>query len=496
MALVDGVTGEETTYSQLHTSVVKVSSALVKLGLRKGDVVTVYSPNCVQFAVATLAIAASGATFSCVNPLYTTGELKNAMSHVGARILFASQALVPLAMDAVKHCPTVKEVVVFGEADSCRSFSSLLDDDMTAFPENIDFRSKDDIVALPFSSGTTGLPKGVMLSQYNLVANITQNREETAMGYRPFDDCVLAVLPFYHIYGQLMVMFCGLFCGTKIVVLPNFQPVSFLRAIQNYHPTFLPIVPPLMLFLAKDPTVSGFDTSSVRQVTIGAAPVPLNIVHEFLARFKKTVVRQAYGLTETSPLTHMSAKNSTKYHSAGPTINNTKFKIIDMETGQLLGPGKSGELCVAGPQVMVGYLANKKATEETIVDGWLHSGDVCHYDEDGHVIVDDRIKEMIKVKGFQVAPAELEAILVGHPAVKDAAVVGIEDERLGEAPKAFVVLKPGAAKIAAEELKKYVAERVATYKRLAGGIEFRSEIPKTPSGKILRRNLRAEAEKK
>lgn len=495
VALVDGVTGQEMTYSQLHTSVVRVTSALVKLGLCKGDVVAIYSPNCLQFVIATLAIVAAGAAFSSVNPSYTAGELKNALNRIGAKFLLSVPALVPVAMDAVKQSPTVKEIIVFGKADKCRPFSSLLEDDMTSFPANLDFRPKDDIAALPFSSGTSGLPKAVMLSHYNLVANVLQSREDVTLGYKPNQDCILAILPFFHIYGQTIIMMSGLFCGVKVVSLPKFEPTSFMEAIQKYHPTYLPIAPPLVLFLARNPLVLNYDVSSIQQVVLGAAPLSLGLVHEFLGRFShEPIFRQGYGLTETSPLVSLNGPKSTKYHTCGPAVNNTKFKVVDLETRELLGPGKSGEICVQGPQVMIGYYEDKNATDETIVNGWLHTGDIGQYDKDGHLIVEDRVKDMIKVKGFQVAPAELEAVIIGHPSVQDAAVVGVKDERLGEAPRAFVVLKP-QAKLEVEDLKKYVADKVAPFKALAGGVEFRSEIPKSPAGKILRKNLRAEVNK-
>jgi len=285
----------------------------------------------------------------------------------------------------------------------------------------------------------------------------------------------------------------GLSNGAKIVTLPNFQPASYLETIQNYRVSYLHIAPPLLLFLAKQPLVTNYNLSAIRNIFVGAAPSSADTINELLDRFPNQLVfRQGYGLTETSPLTHANAPENNKYHTVGLAINNTEFKVVDLETRELLGPGKSGEVCIRGPQVMIGYYANEQATSETIVDGWLRTGDVGYYDDDHHTILSDRIKELIKVKGFQVAPAELEAVLLTHPLVLDAAVVGKKDEKLGEAPKAYVVLRP-QAKVSAQELHHYVEERVAPFKKLAGGIEFRSEIPKSPSGKILRRILREEA---
>jgi len=494
-ALVDGITGNEISYATLQTMIVKVASALVSLGFGEGDVATLCSPNCPEYIVMFLAVGAAGGTISTVNPAYTSEELDRAVNQVRSKILIISSDLVGHTKNLSQRCPTIKEAIVFGKADGCRSFSDLLESDMSLFPGKLDINCLDRSVVIPFSSGTTGLPKGVMLTHYNILSNILQSSTPNVMKYRGEDTCILSVLPFFHIYGQVSVALLGLAAGAKLIILPKFDPVLYMNCVQKYKANILHVVPPLMLFLAKHPLVSKFDFSSVLEIVTGAALCGAETMKAVHNRFTHGLtVRQGYGLTEASPLTHLNPSDDNKFNTCGVALQNTQFKIIDIESGKTLDKNENGELLVRGPQVMKGYFENEKATADTLIDGWLHTGDIGHFDEDGHIIIVDRFKELIKVKGLQVAPAELEALLVTHDSVADAAVIGRPDERLGEAPVAFIVLKPNykPTEETANELKAFIAERVAPYKTLAGGIEFRSEIPKAASGKILRRVLKAE----
>jgi acyl-CoA synthetase (AMP-forming)/AMP-acid ligase II len=499
-ALVDGVSGRQVSYGELETMVVKVASSLVSHGLvQKGTVVTLCSTNCIEFVVIYLAVTALGAIISPVNPSYTVYELVNSINLVQSTLLVATESLVPVARQAQQQCPTIKDLIVFGDGHSnCRPFSSLLTDDMSCFPDNVNLSVRD-VVCLPFSSGTTGLPKAVMLTSYSIHANIHQIRSRYALDLQPGDECIPAVLPFYHIYGQVMLMLSGLSYGARLIILPKFQPKTFLDAVQNHRATYLMIVPPIMLFLADHALVKQTDFSSVRVVMSGAAPLgPATAERVRIQCKNQTIsVRQAYGLTEASPLTHCHSPGSIKIHTVGQAIQNTQFKIADAESGEALGVEQNGEVYIRGPQVMKGYYKNEKATRESIdADGWLHTGDFGHFDEDGHLCIKDRLKELIKFKGLQVAPAELEALLITHEAVEDVAVIGrYIDERVGELPTAFVVLKPHQT-VTQEELQQFVADRVTEYKRLTGGIIFCKEIPKSASGKILRRVLRDEFQHK
>jgi acyl-CoA synthetase (AMP-forming)/AMP-acid ligase II len=297
------------------------------------------------------------------------------------------------------------------------------------------------------------------------------------------DDVALAVLPFFHIYGMNVIMNLGLYLGATIVTMPKFDLKECLQAIEKYRITYGFIVPPIMLALAKHPMIDEFDLSSVRILFSGAAPLSENIAEQAAQRLGCKIM-QGYGMTEASPATHGTREGDAV--GIGPVLPNTESKIVDVATGAELGPGEEGEICVRGPQVMKGYLNNPEATAAMIdKDGWLHTGDIGSADASGHFFVVDRVKELIKYKGMQIAPAELEAILLAHPAIADAAVVPMADEEAGQVPKAFVVLKDRSS---TEDIMTYVADRVARYKRVRQ-IEVIDQIPRSPSGKILRRVL-------
>jgi len=495
-ALVDGITGNEISYSKLQTMIVKIASALAGMGFGPGSIATLYGHNCPEYLVMMIAVGATGGTVSTVNPAYTPEELHKAINLVQSSVLISSPELLANIKDVSKHCPSLKNTIVLGDAaEGYHSYSSLLDNDMSLFPRGLNIDCKETVFSIPFSSGTTGLPKGVMLTHDNILSNVLQCRMPNVGHYKPGEDCLISVLPFFHIYGQVTVAMVGLASGIKIVSLPKFDPMMYLQAIQKHKATYLHVVPPLMLFLGKHPVVSKFDLSSVSTVFTGAAPCGADTIHEVSARFKNRVqIRQGYGLTEASPLTHCNPPEHVKYNSCGHALHNTQFKIVDIDSRKSLDKGENGEVLVRGPQVMKGYYNNEKATNETIVDGWLCTGDIGHYDDDGYLVIVDRIKELIKVKGLQVAPAELESLLLTHHAIADAAVIGQPDDRLGEAPVAFIVLKPNYKPLdnLTTEIHAFISDRVAPYKRLVGGIHYRKEIPKAASGKILRRVLKQE----
>src|ERR1051326_3003186 len=323
-----------------------------------------------------------------------------------------------------------------------------------------------------------------MLTHYNLVANMCQM---DGLDYFQHDDTLLCVLPLFHIYGLVVVLNMGLHLGATIVTMPRFDLEQFLTMIQQYRVTLSHIVPPIVLKLAKDPIVDKYDLSSLKMIFSGAAPLGADLSRECMKRIG-CGIRQGYGMTETSPVTHSSPADPAKmrHGSVGTAAPNTEVKLVDPATGAELGPNEEGEVCVRGPQIMKGYLNNPEATRRTIdAEGWLHTRDIGYVDEDGQFFSVDRVKELIKYKGFQVAPAELEAVLLTHPAVADAAVIPARDDEAGEVPKAFVVLKSEASE---DELIDFVADRVARYKKIRM-VEFIDQIPKSLSGKILRRVL-------
>ena len=351
-------------------------------------------------------------------------------------------------------------------------------------PEPVEIDPERDIAALPYSSGTTGLPKGVMLSHYNLTSNIKQM---IGTGLVSDESVLLAFLPFFHIYGMMVMLNATLAIGATCVVMPRFDPELTLRLIEKHKVTDFFVVPPALLALSHHPKLDDYDHSTLRFIISGAAPLPQEIADLAAKRFGCTMM-QAYGMTETSPLTNRNPIDAPKPGSVGPPVPDTLEKIVDMESGEELAIGEVGELLISGPQVMMGYWKNPDATNETIrPDGWLRSGDIARIDEDGYVYILDRAKEMIKYKGYQVAPAELEGVVMEHPAVLDAAVIPKADFEAGEVPKAFVVLKDGQ-QAEASDIMSFVAERVAPYKKLRE-LEFVASIPKSASGKILRREL-------
>ena len=480
-ALIDGPTGRTVSFAELADSIAIAAYNLAQRGFKKGDVFGILSPNCPEYAIAFHAVATLGGIVTPINPLYTTHEIAHQLKDSGARFLATVPGCAEKAVDAVKH-GMLDELFVFGTAPGATPFDSLLVDNGRA--EQTPINPREDLIALPYSSGTTGLPKGVMLTHYNLVANI---RQMEGLRYFYESDKLICVLPLFHIYGLVVVLNMGLYSGSTVVLMPRFDLESFLKAVQDYEVTLAHLVPPIVLALSKHPIVDNYRLPNLKTIFSGAAPLGEDLTRACMDRLGITV-RQGYGMTETSPVTHSSPAPplDIKFGSVGVPAPNTECKIIDLETGAPLGPGEKGEVCVRGPQVMIGYLNNPEATAQTIdSDGWLHTGDIGYADEDGHFFIVDRAKELIKYKGLQVAPAELEAVLLSHPAVADAAVIPYPDDEAGEVPKGIVVLKEPTAP---DVLLDFVAARVAPFKRIRH-IEFVDKIPKSPSGKILRRVL-------
>jgi acyl-CoA synthetase (AMP-forming)/AMP-acid ligase II len=482
-ALIDGPSGRALSYAELDRSVRSFAAGLAARGFAKGDTFAIYMPNMPEYAVAFHGVVAAGGRCTTVNPLYTARELSHQLANSRAGMLLTVPAFLEEAREAAQQAGGC-EVFVLGEADGGLSFSQLLGDPEAAPRVAID--PVLDIAAIPYSSGTTGLSKGVMLSHRNLVSNMVQS--ERVLALSP-DDVVIAVLPFFHVYGMCLIMNLGLLAGATLVTMPRFDLKQFLDLLEHHQVTRAYVVPPIALALAKHPDVEGRDLSALRHILCGAAPLGADLAEEVAERIGCSVT-QGYGMTEMSPVTHMVPPLSAvdKPGSIGPPLPGTECRLVDPDTGQDVLVGERGELWMRGPQVMRGYLNNPQATAAMIDDdGWLHSGDIAIVDEDGWFTIVDRVKELIKYKGFQVAPAELEAILITHPRVADCAVIGVPDDEAGELPKAFVV--PSGDDLDGEALTAFVAEQVAPHKRIRA-IEMVAEIPKSPSGKILRRLLR------
>jgi acyl-CoA synthetase (AMP-forming)/AMP-acid ligase II len=501
-ALIDGVKGDTITHGQLAGYVDRVAAALHAKGLRKGDVVAVLCPNTPWYPVVFHGIAAAGLVMSPINSLYTADEIAFQLKDSGAKVLVTIGLFLDRATEATEKTP-VDEIIVLDGAEGHANLLDLLGSDAPSVQVDID--PANDLVTLPYSSGTTGLPKGVMLTHRNLVANVSQSRP--LIDLHDGDERIIAVLPFFHIYGLTVLMNQGLQWGGTVVTLPRFDLEQFLKTIQDYKITRAFVAPPIVLALAKHPLVDQYDLSSLRSILSGAAPLDESLALAAQERLRKgadtgVTVAQGYGMTELSPVSHTTpdegqeppgAAHEVPKGSVGYAIPNTECRLVDPGTGEDAAPGERGELWVRGPQVMKGYLNNPSATAETVDgEGWLHTGDVAIVDEHGCYTVVDRVKELIKYKGYQVAPAELEGVLIGHPEIVDAAVIGVLDKESGEElPKAFVVRAPGS-ELSEEGVMEYMAAKVAPHKKIRF-VEFIDVVPKSAAGKILRKDLKARA---
>jgi acyl-CoA synthetase (AMP-forming)/AMP-acid ligase II len=481
VALIDGVTEATYTYAQVLEASRKLARALQDEGIEPGDRVGIVSPNSCEWVIAFWGSLFAGATVTTLNPLYTEREIGHQFGDSQPKAVFAAEATA----EATR--------AVWGEAPGFHFTSDVwsLVKDAKGEPETVSVDPMTHLAVLPYSSGTTGAPKGVMLSHYNLTSNI---RQTLGTGLIDGYSTLVNFLPFFHIYGMAVLMVPGLASGATQIVLPGFDPKRFLEVIHNYRATNLFMVPPAMLVLANSGAAA--DLSSVRFIMSGAAPLPIDVARRVADTYDVEVV-QGYGMTEASPVTHISILGRNKPGTVGPPVADTKQKVVDLVSGAELPIGEVGELLVQGPQVMLGYFNRPDATEESIVDDdtgrWLRTGDIVTVDEEGYVTIADRAKEMIKYKGYQIAPAELEAVLVEHPDIADAAVIPIDTGTVdGEIPKAFVVVREGAS-LTEEQVAEHVAGKVAPYKKVRE-IEFIDAIPKNPSGKILRRQLK-EAER-
>ncbi|XP_066347320.1 4-coumarate--CoA ligase-like 9 [Miscanthus floridulus] len=503
VALVEAAPGGRSyTYGEVVRDVARFARALRSVGIRKGHVVVVALPNLAVYPVVSLGIMSAGAVFSGVNPRAIAAEIKKQVEDSEAKLVVTNE----VAYDKVKDAGV--PVISIGD-DMERLPGAISWDELLAAADRagapvvaLDPVQQSDLCALPYSSGTTGVSKGVMLSHRNLVSNLCSSM--FAVGEELVGQVVtLGLMPFFHIYG-----ITGICCSTlrhkgTVVVMDRFDLRTFLGALVTHRVMFAPIVPPVMLAMVKSPVADEFDLSdlALKSVMTAAAPLAPDLLAAFEKKFPGVQVEEAYGLTEHSciTLTHAAGDDPwqqgpvqiAKKNSVGFILPNLEVKFVDPDTGRSLPKNTPGEICVRSQAVMQGYYRKKEETERTIdAKGWLHTGDVGYIDDDGDVFIVDRIKELIKYKGFQVAPAELEAILLSHPSVEDAAVFGLPDEEAGEVPVSCVVLRRGSSESEAD-IMAYVAGRVASYKKLRQ-LQFVYVIPKSVSGKILRRQLRDE----
>ncbi|KAK7576192.1 hypothetical protein V9T40_012478 [Parthenolecanium corni] len=493
--MIDAVSGEELSVRTLLSRSKIIAAKLQALGCKQGRVVGIMCENRLEYLVILLAILGTGATAVCFNYLYSTGELEHTLSITKPYIVFVNSHVSEQLRRIKPSCATFKFVIQLDSqpADS----SSLSYNDILKNPGKSELIVPEFVSDYPaiilFSSGSTGLPKGVMMSNGSLVF-LTSYLSLSHLVSQSSKQILLSVIPLFHGYG-ILISLQALMSGYTMIVVKKFNGDLFLSSIERYKVTSLSLVPPLMNFFAKHPLVDNYDLSSLETVSCGAAPLSASVEKAVKERLKLKKFITGYGMTETTMVCTSTVLND--YYKAGTVgklLFGMKGKVVDLETGEALGPNKEGELWFKGSLLMMGYYGNEKETNNTIdKDGWLHTGDVGYYDEDGDFFIVDRIKDLIKYKGFQVAPAELEALLLQHPAIADAAVVGIPDEVAGEVPKGFVVKK---GQITEKEILDYISEKVAPHMKIRGGITFVDEIPRNTNGKILRRVLRASVKAK
>ncbi|XP_022948656.1 4-coumarate--CoA ligase 1-like isoform X2 [Cucurbita moschata] len=492
--LINAVTGESFTYSDVDLAARKAASGLYKLGIAKGDVIMLLLPNSPEFVFAFLGASYLGAIMTAANPFFTAAEIAKQAKGSKAKLIITQSSYYEKVKEITEQLSDAKIMTVDSPSLGCLSFADLIQGGDHKIPA-VEI-SPDDVVALPYSSGTTGLPKGVMLTHKGLVTSVAQqvDGENPNLYYRN-DDVILCVLPLFHIYSLNSVLLCGLRAGATILIMPKFEIGSLLQLVEKYRVSIAPIVPPIVLAIAKSPDLEKYDLSSIRMIKSGGAPLGKELEDTVRAKFPKAVLGQGYGMTEAGPVLTMGlafAKEPfpMKPGACGTVVRNAEIKIVDTENGGSLPRNTPGEICIRGDQIMKGYLNNPEATAATIdSEGWLHTGDIGLIDDDDELFIVDRLKELIKYKGFQVAPAELEALLLTHPVISDAAVVPMKDEQAGEVPVAFVV-KLKNSEVTEDEIKQFISKQVVFYKRI-NRVFFIDAIPKSPSGKILRKELRA-----
>jgi long-chain acyl-CoA synthetase len=489
-ALIDTSCNRRLTFAEYGSLVESLARGLVSAGLAPGEVVAIFLPNSWEFAIAYHAATLAGAIPTLLNPSYREREVRYQLENSGAVFLVTDAPL--LENVNLAGIPSLRRVFVTRhQRADCEEFANLLRPTTTKLPVPRN-APQETIAALPYSSGTTGLPKGVMLSHYNLVANVYQVIGPNAAALSP-DEIMLCFLPLYHIYGLTVALTLSLTLGSTLVLMPRFDVQKLCALLVQEHITMMPVVPPAINAMCQAVEAGIFPKEhNIRWIKSGAAPLAPELARR-LTELTGILVNQGYGMTEASPVTHVGYNAPPEMNrpaSIGQPLALTECRVVDAE-GNEVARGEPGELVMRGPQIMMGYWKEPQATTAVLRDGWYFSGDIVRADADGFYYVLDRSKEMIKYKGFPVAPAEVEALLLEHPAVRDCGVVAKPDHDAGEIPCAFVVLREGFAAGDAldKELRRFVADRLAHHKQ-PREVRFVDTIPRTPSGKILRRELR------
>ncbi|KAM0919787.1 hypothetical protein ACQ4PT_007941 [Festuca glaucescens] len=494
IALVDAATGRRTTFSELWRAVAGAATALSAppFSLRKGHVALILSPNSVHFPVAALAAMSLGAVVTTANPLNTTAEIAKQVADARPVLAFTTRELLP-KLPLAGHADL--RIVLLESADgrlpADPRIVATIEEISATTPDPARRRDRvtqDDQATLLYSSGTTGPSKGVVATHRNLISMVQIVMNRFRLEDSDTTETFLCTVPMFHVYGLVAFATGLLGCGATVVVLSKFELPEMLRCISAYGVTYLPLVPPILVAMVAHP--KPLPLGQLRKVLSGGAPLSKELIEGFREKYPQVEILQGYGLTESTAIgaSTDSAEESRRYGTAGLLSPNTEAKIVDPESGEALPVNRTGELWIRGPYVMKGYFKNTEATQSTVTpDGWLKTGDLCYIDEDGYLFVVDRLKELIKYKGYQVPPAELEALLLTHPDVTDVAVIPFPDREVGQFPMAYVVRKKGS-NLSAAEVMEFVAKQVAPYKKVRK-VAFVTDIPKNASGKILRKDL-------
>ena len=484
-------------FARLEALTEQMAGSLAARGVKKGDRVALMLPNCPQYVVSFFATVRLGAIVTQINPMYVEREIEYILKDSGAETIIVYSEMYP-RVKSVMDNTALKNVIVVdlkGEPEGLEpghaSFGGIISEDTGPAPR-VEIDPAEDVAVFQYTGGTTGVSKGAMLAHRNLIANVQQTLDLFVDDPGAFSNNqpIVAILPFFHIYGLTCVMLFGLRQGLNQLLLPRFDPQEVMNLVRDSRPVLFAGVPTMYMALNSsgvDLTEYGFDR--VRTYNSGGSALPVNLKRAFEHKVNGTLY-EGYGLSEASPVTHFNPPfaGESREGSIGIPVPSTDARIVDVETGTEEMPiGESGELVIKGPQVMKGYWNMPEETEDTLKDGWLHTGDIATMDEDGYFYIVDRKKDMILAGGYNVYPREIEEVLFEHEDVAEAVAIGVADEYRGETVKAFVVKKPGS-EATEEEILAFCKERLAPYKT-PKSLEFREELPKSTVGKLLRRVL-------
>ena len=492
--------GAQLTFGEIKEKADRLAAGLHSLGITKGDRVGIMLPNCPQYPITFFALMRIGAIATNINPTYTPRELAIVANDAGIRALVTLDVLAPLVSAAkieLSHLilTSIADYSLGGTSTS-NLFNTLIANGNPEILPRVSINATEDVALLQYTGGTTGNPKGAMLTHSNLFANTIQNALWNQYHTRRGEERMLMVLPYFHIYGQVVGLLLSAWNGTMTILIPKFDVNMLIAAFKEYSPTFFPAVPTLFISLLNHPEAKTCGLHKVKNFNSGSAPLPVEVIEQF-ETMSGAMLREGFGMTETActaSTTPLLAKR--KIGSIGIPVTSTDFKIVDLEDGVTeVGIGEEGELCVRGPQIMKGYWNQPEETAHALRDGWMYTGDVARMDEDGFFYIVQRKKDMIIVSGFKVFPSEVEEVLFAHPAILEACAIGVPHDYRGEAVKAFVVLKPGIT-ATSDEIIEYLKQNLAKFK-VPSELEFVSALPKSSVGKVLRRELRdSELEKR